>query len=149
MHDVYRDCESYGYLGLENIENLVKELAITTDNIPEDINQKYELFNELGFFIGKNTLEVDMMNEAYQNNDATNVFCEIFNRLTNGGEKQKENFKKEILNREYWTCLKKIEGNGIGKGRFAQAITPRILENHIPQYIKDAIEYIFKKVENY
>lgn len=149
MHDVYRDCESYGYLGLENIENLVKELAITTDNIPEDINQKYELFNELGFFIGKNTLEVDMMNEAYPNNDATNVFCEIFNRLTNGGEKQKENFKKEILNREYWTCLKKIEGNGIGKGRFAQAITPRILENHIPQYIKDAIEYIFKKVENY
>ena len=89
------------------------------------------------------------MNEAYPNNDATNVFCEIFNRLTNGGEKQKENFKKEILNREYWTCLKKIEGNGIGKGRFAQAITPRILENHIPQYIKDAIEYIFKKVENY
>lgn len=148
MDDVDIDCKSHGYLGVENIENLVRELNITTDNIPEDINEKKELFKKLGFFIGNNTLEVDMMNAAYENNDATNVFCDIFNRLTDGGQKQKENFKNEILERDYWKCLKKIEGNGIGKGRFAQAITPRILEDHIPQYIKHAIEYIFKKIEN-
>ncbi|EDT74368.1 ATP-dependent nuclease [Clostridium butyricum] len=144
--DEYEKC---GYLGIENIETLVKDLRLTSKQIPADISKKDELFNELGLFVGNNTLEVDMMNSAAENEEALKKICEVFNMLTEGGTKQQSNFKNEIENEGYWKCLKKIEGNGIGKGRFAQTFTSRVMEEHIPQYIKDAIEYIYDKVRKY
>lgn len=47
---------------------------------------------------------------------------------------------------EYWKCLRKIEGNGIGKGRFSQKFAHVCKKEHIPTYIKEAIEYIYEKV---
>lgn len=149
MDDTDEECKEWGYLGIENIEALIEELEIVSDDIPEDIKEKDELFKKLGFFVGNNTLEVDMMVSSAEDENALKVFYEIFNNLTEGGEIQKNNFKNEIEDRQYWKCLKKIEGNGIGKGRFAQMFTGRVVQEHIPQYVKDAIEYIFDKVRIY
>lgn len=141
--------DEFGYLGLENIEALIEELGIISDDTPDDINEKDKLFKELGFFVGNNTLEVDMMVSAEEDDGALKVFCEIFNNLTEGGERQKNKFKNEIQDRKYWKCIKKIEGNGIGKGRFAQAFAGRVVQECIPEYVKEAIEYIFEKVRMY
>lgn len=149
MDDSREEYDEWGYLGLENVEALIEELGIISDDTPDDINEKYKLFKELGFFVGNNTLEVDMMVSAEEDDSALKVFCEIFNNLTEGGERQKNNFKNEIKNRQYWKCLKKIEGNGIGKGRFAQTFTGRVVQECIPEYVKEAIEYIYEKVRMY
>ncbi|MDU3411053.1 ATP-dependent nuclease [Clostridium sp.] len=149
MDDSGEEYDECGYLGLENVEALIEELGIISDDIPDDINEKDKLFKELGFFVGNNTLEVDMMVSAEEDDSALKVFCEIFNNLTEGGERQKNNFKNEIKDRQYWKCLKKIEGNGIGKGRFAQTFTGRVVQECIPEYIKEAIEYIYEKVRMY
>lgn len=149
MDDSSEVFDMSGYLGLENIETLIKELEITIGDIPNDINEKKNLFKKLGFFVGNNTLEVDMMVSAAEDDSALKVFCQIFNSLTEGGERQKNNFKNEIEDRQYWKCLKKIEGNGIGKGRFAQTFVGKVVEHHIPQYVKEAIEYIYEKVRMY
>ena len=145
MDDSSEAFDQCGYLGIENIETLIKELEITSD----DIDEKDKLFKNLGFYVGNNTLEVDMMVSAAEDDSALKVFCQIFNNLTNGGEIQKNNFKNEIKDRQYWKCLKKIEGNGIGKGRFAQTFTGRVVQEHIPQYVREAIEYIYEKVRMY
>ncbi|MGU8672102.1 ATP-dependent nuclease [Clostridium perfringens] len=146
LNDSYEDSGLSGYLGIENIEKIIKELEIKSEDLPNNINEKYSFFKNIGFFVGNNTLEVDMMVSAAKDKDALKVFCEIFDKLTEGGEKQKANFKKEISCGEYWSCLKKIDGNGIGKGRFAQKFTRKVVQAHIPQYVKDAIEYIVEKV---
>lgn len=115
--------------------------------IPDDFQEQNELFRKLGFYMGDYTFEVDMMDECVKNVNARNVIIDIFNELTYGGDIQKNNFKKELENGEYWKCLKKIEGNGIGKGRFAQKMSQVCLKEHIPEYIFSAIEFIYKKVD--
>ena len=62
--------------------------------------------------------------------------------LTTGGARQKQNFKKELKAGEYWKCLNKIEGNGIGKGRFAQRLSGVCMKEHIPGYIESAINVL-------
>lgn len=138
-----------GYLGMENINKLVDELKISEVEIPEDINEEDELFRQLGFYIGNHTLEVDMMKACKDDEKAKSIICELFNQLTDGGETQKNNFKKQLDQGQYWKCLKKIEGNGIGKGRFSQTLSSRTIKSHIPNYIENAINYIFEKVREY
>ena len=136
-----------GYLGLEVIGNLVTEIGlISSKNIPNQPHKARELYNSYGIFIGNNTFEVDMMKTAKSNTTATQVFIDIFNELTEGGDRQKENFKNEINSKQYSKCLSKIEGNGIGKGRFAQKLSNKVCKEHIPDYIDKAIDYIYKKV---
>lgn len=88
-----------------------------------------------------------MMKACESDEVATQVFIDIYNELTEGGERQKENFKQEINNKKYMKCLSKIAGNGMGKGRFAQKISSRVCEAHIPVYVRNAIDYIYKKVD--
>ena len=87
------------------------------------------------------------MKSCYENKDATNTIIQIFNELTTGKDTQKVNFKNEIETQKYWKCLKKIESNGIGKGRFAQKLAVECQKEHIPCYIQKAIDYIYKKVD--
>lgn len=87
-----------------------------------------------------------MMQTCSSDNVAKQVFVDIFNELTEGGDRQKENFKNEMDLGKYWKCLTKIEGNGIGKGRFAQKLSARVCKEHIPPYVKKAIDYIYEKV---
>lgn len=140
-----------GWLGMEIIESMVSQLNLNGENeIPEDIDKLDELFKELGLFVGYYTFEVDMMVKAAakkaSKEENLNVICDLFSDLTTGGIVQKRNFKTEIMSGEYWKCLRKIEGNGIGKGRFSQKFAHVCKKEHIPTYIKEAIEYIYEKV---
>lgn len=139
--------DKYGFLGLEVIKRMIKSLGVKIEEeIPEDFSEENEMYRSLGIFVGNYTFEVDMMENSYEKQDATNVFINLFNELTTGGETQKKNFKDQLEAQEYWKCLAKIESNGIGKGRFAQKLAGRCLEEHIPEYIESAINYIYEKV---
>ena len=141
-----------GWLGMEIIEKMINELGLNGDEkIPDDPDEKDQLFYSLGLFIGYYTFEVDMMECAATSKNnrekALNVISDLFLELTTGGARQKQNFKKELKAGEYWKCLNKIEGNGIGKGRFAQRLSGVCMKEHIPGYIESAINYIYKKVD--
>lgn len=136
-----------GYLGLEVIKKLFIDLGfITATEMPSDFNEQEELFDKRGIFVGTHTFEVDMMKSCNGIETATQIFIDIFNELTDGGKTQKSNFESEIKSGDYWKCLNKIEGNGIGKGRFAQILSGRCCKAHVPEYIKAAIEYIYQEV---
>lgn len=140
-----------GWLGMEIIESMVSQLNLNGENeIPKDIDKLDELFKELGLFVGYYTFEVDMMEKAAEKKaskeENLNIICDLFTDLTTGGIVQKRNFKTEIMSGEYWKCLRKIEGNGIGKGRFSQKFAHVCKKDHIPTYIKEAIEYIYEKM---
>ena len=140
-----------GWLGMEIIEKMINELGLNGDEkIPDDPDEKDQLFYSLGLFVGYYTFEVDMMECAATSKNnrekALNVISDLFLELTTGGARQKQNFKKELKAGEYWKCLNKIEGNGIGKGRFAQRLSGVCMKEHIPGYIESAINYIYKKV---
>ena len=141
-----------GWLGMEIIEKMINELGLNGDEkIPDDPDEKDQLFYSLGLFVGYYTFEVDMMECAATSKNnrekALNVISDLFLELTTGGARQKQNFKKELKAGEYWKCLNKIEGNGIGKGRFAQRLSGVCMKEHIPGYIESAINYIYKKVD--
>ena len=144
--------EKSGWLGMEIIEKMINELGLNGDEkIPDDPDEKDQLFYSLGLFVGYYTFEVDMMECAATSKNnrekALNVISDLFLELTTGGARQKQNFKKELKAGEYWKCLNKIEGNGIGKGRFAQRLSGVCMKEHIPGYIESAINYIYKKVD--
>lgn len=146
--DEVSDEADYGYLGMEVIERVVTEIGlISKADIPKDLSDADKLYQTYGIFVGNYTFEVDMMNACTSNVTAMQVFIDIFDELTEGGDRQKKNFKNEINDKKYWKCLSKIEGNGIGKGRFAQKLSSRVCKEHIPNYIKEAINYICKKVD--
>ena len=147
MDDDVPEKAQIGYLGNEIITKLFTDLEFAAEkDIPEEFTKQDKLFNSHGFFIGAHTFEVDMMVQCKENETATNVFIDIFNSLTTGGETQKRNFTNEMKSEDHWKCLSKIEGNGIGKGRFAQKLAGRCCKEQIPWYIKDAIDYIYQKV---
>ena len=140
-----------GWLGMEIMERMVTELKLNGENaLPEKVDKEDELFKKLGLFVGYYTFEVDMMEKAAsmqkENPKSLDIISDLFNELTTGGKVQKRNFKKELSSKEYWKCLSKIEGNGIGKGRFSQRFVNVCTREHIPDYIKKAIEYIYEKV---
>lgn len=150
FHVMYdkKDGRQCGYLGNVNISSMLIDLEIKKSaEIPSSPKKQDELFSKLGFFIGLYTLEVDIMDTCSDNEDASEIICETFNKLTDGGNKQKSNFKSELEKGDYWKCLSKIESNGIGKGRFAQIFSSVCMKEHIPGYISSAIEAIYKKVE--
>lgn len=144
--------EKSGWLGMEIIEQMINELGLNgNEKMPDDLEEKDQLFYSLGLFVGYYTFEVDMMEcAAIPNNNSEKpleVISDLFSELTTGGAQHKQNFKKELKAGEYWKCLNKIEGNGIGKGRFAQRLSGVCMKEHIPGYIQSAIDYIYKKVD--
>lgn len=135
-----------GWLGVERIKDLIIKLGLKKqEEIEDNIEQQEETFSKLGMFIGNYTIEVDIMEKSQKTEKK--ILCEIFNELTSGGERQKNNFKSELETGEYWKCLNKIENNNIGKGRYAQRLSTQCMIGHIPDYIKNAINYICKEVK--
>lgn len=140
-----------GWLGMEIIESMVSQLKLNgEDELPKEVEKLDEVFKKLGLFVGYYTFEVDMMEKTAMKEDSKeenlNIISDLFSDLTIGGTVQKRNFKTEIMSGEYWKCLRKIEGNGIGKGRFSQKFAHICKQEHVPDYIEEAIEYIYEKV---
>ncbi|MEA4963576.1 ATP-dependent nuclease, partial [Lutispora sp.] len=142
-----RENNNYGYLGYEIIFDLITGLNYASANdIPKAFNEQNDFFQQFGFFVGNHTLEVDIMEACFGNDEAKQIICNVYNGLTLGGITQKTNFKSELDEADYWKCLNKIEGKGVGKGRFSQRLASSCIELHIPEYVKDAITNICQKV---
>lgn len=140
--------EDFGFDGNERIEKLIKELKIlSSDQIPNDLGEQDEVFSKNGFFIGYHTLEVDMLSKA--DKTGKEIFSKVFNELTHGGKTQQRNFSDSISSGNYIEALKKIESSNakIGKGRFSQGLSTECTIEMIPEYIKNAIEFIYEKVD--
>ncbi|WP_200411019.1 ATP-dependent nuclease [Virgibacillus salexigens] len=151
FHIMHEDSYSkFGYLGNDRIRDLLVNLQkIEESKIPKDHNKQDDLFSEFGFYIGEYTMEIDIMIASSGNDECNIIICNIFNDLTVGGDKQKENFQNELIDQKYWSCLRKIENsnNRVGKGRFAQRLSIDSQKEHIPPYIKNAIDVIYKLVD--
>lgn len=149
FHILYDEESEYsvGYLGHEVVaKQLIETGTIKSEDIPEVIDEQQALFDNLGFFVGAYTLEVDIMIEASEHDGGIDIISQVFNDVATGGEKQKQNFKNELEEGDFWSCLRKIESSS-SKGRFAQRLASVSNSDLIPIYIKNAIEYIYQKVE--
>lgn len=130
-------------------ELLINLNKLTDELIPENYADQDAIFSSLGFFVGYHTMEIDIMSQikdlSYEKDIINTIFCE----LTSGGEQQKKNFQLELEQGKYVSCLKKIESShsAIGKGRFAQHLSIECTKNHVPDYIRLAIESIYKRVD--
>lgn len=145
-----KDHKSYGYYGNERMIELCG--IIFGEDFKEEIKQMNFTDQDVklkkqGIFVGANTLEVDIFDALSESGDK-DIIIKIFNKLTAGGTTQKSNFKKNYENGRYDKCLNQITSShsNIGKGRFAQRLAANCTESMIPDYIKEAIKYISRKV---
>ncbi|NOU83902.1 AAA family ATPase [Paenibacillus sp. LMG 31459] len=139
---------SYGYLGYElAFETLVEIGKLAERGIPVSPELQKEKLEEFGIYAGEYTLEIEIMRACLGNAELKEVITDIYNELTLGKETQKRNFANELDNNEYWKCLAKIEGKGVGKGRFAQRLSVMCSEAHVPVFVANAITAILSKVE--
>lgn len=141
MEKDVKDDEITGFLGIENAIRIFEALDI---NVPED-RDKISYFSEQGYFIGKYTFEVDMMDQTVTE-AGKKAFIDTFNQLVESVQK-KHNFERKLRDEDYEFCLRRIEEKGVGKGRFAQIFSGRCLADNCPEYVKKAIEYICSKVD--
>ena len=92
-------------------------------------------------FEGNDTLEVDLFPDRTKNN--------IYLKSCFENMGHKTSFKNLMVGTENWSIelLKRVDGT-IKKGRFAQELAINIDSNFIvPAYIKDALEFVFRKNE--
>lgn len=133
------------YSGNENIEELLVKLKVLReDEIPESYSDQDKLFRENGCFIGRYTLEVDMMDET--NEEGIELIKAIYRELKPGGKEMQENFDEAMDDKDYWLALKKIDNN-ISKGRFAQRLASDLTPSLIPGYIQEGIKAIIEKIK--
>ncbi|TDK61794.1 DUF2813 domain-containing protein [Bacillus salipaludis] len=140
----------FGYDGNDRVAKLLIETnKVIPSKVPKDYPSQDIFFKNYGFFIGMYTMEIDIFKKTVTEKDKE-IIIKLFNDLTLGKKQQKENFKKAFNNGDFVSCLAKIESSnsGIGKGRFAQQFSIDCNMNHIPNYIKEAIETIYKKVDD-
>ena len=133
------------YRGNENIKELLVSLdTLIEGEVPEDYSDQDELFHKNSCFVGKYTLEVDMMEET--NKDGIKLLKAIYSELKPGGEEMQKNFEDALDAEDYWLALKKIDNN-ISKGRFAQRLASDLTPSLIPEYIQDGINAIIEKIK--
>ena len=135
------DDEASGSLGIENATRIFEALEIS---VPEDTNLT-SYFSEQGYFIGKYTFEVDMM-DCTITEAGEKAFTDTFNQLVESERKQ-HNFERKLKNQDYEFCLRRIEDQSVGKGRFAQIFSGKCVADNCPDYVKKAIEYVYAKVD--
>lgn len=141
MEKDVNDVKITGSLGIENATRIFKELDI---NLPKD-RDKVSYFSEQGYFIGKYTFEVDMMDQT-TTEVGEKAFTDTFNQLVESVRKQ-HNFERKLKDQDYEFCLRRIEDQSVGKGRYAQIFSGKCLADNCPKYVKKAIEYICSKVD--
>lgn len=134
------------YKGNENIRDIFIDLnLLEEEDIPSDFSKQDKLFRKIGCFIGEYTLEVDMMKKA--DKDGIEILKNIYNELKSGGDEMQENFEDALDTEDYWSALRKIEGN-ISKGRFAQRLVDELIPELVPDYINEGIDAIVQKVKD-
>jgi len=129
-----------GSLGVDNAMRYLEGRGKSCANKKE--SEIRRMAKEEGLFIGIYTLEVDIMKASASSEDAIAVIYRTYESLCHGGERQKAFFLRSLQGKEYFTCLSRIEDNGIGKGRFAQVFAEKCKQENIPEYIRDAIRFL-------
>lgn len=142
-HVMEKDVEENDTCGFLGMENAIKTFEALNDSVPENIDLAL-FFSERGYFIGKYTFEVDMM-ECTSTEGGERAFTDTFDQLVDSSRKQ-NNFKNRLKNQDYEFCLRRIEDQSVGKGRFAQIFSGKCVTENCPNYVKNAIEYIYTKV---
>lgn len=133
--------DQYGYLGRENAIRIFESLG----NVLQGHSDLDGFFSAHGYFIGKYTFEVDMM-ECTKTDSGKKAFTDTFNYLVESSRKR-QNFKNRFDVQDYEFCLRRIEDQSIGKGRFAQIFSGKCNVDNCPEYVKNALEYICEKVD--
>lgn len=139
-----------GYYGNERMEELC-ELFMDEDEFTSFAElkpaQQDEELSKYGIFVGVYTFEIDILRKIYKESDRK-IICSVFNELSDGGKKQKDNFKANMDSQDFKKCLAQIESShsNIGKGRFAQRLASVCTKAMVPDYVKDAIEHICSEV---
>lgn len=141
MEKDVKENENSGSLGIENATKTFEALNIS---VPENIDSAL-FFSEHGYFIGKYTFEVDMM-ECTSTEVGEKAFIDTFSQLVESERKQ-NNFKNGLKNQDYEFCLQRIEDKSIGKGRFAQIFSGKCVADNCPDYVKNAIGYVYMRVD--
>lgn len=130
--------------GEKRIKDLCTELYL--DEVIKEIKNWKRFFLTEGYFIGENTLEIDLM-KSFQSNGEITCVINAFNVATVGGDIQKRNFRTNYAKNDYDACLRVVESKNIGKGRFAQELAlTDFNKDSIPEYIKNAINKIHEMV---
>lgn len=139
-----------GYYGNERMEELC-ELFMAEDEFTSFAElkpaQQDEELSKYGIFVGVYTFEIDILRKIDKESDRK-IICSVFNELSDGGKKQKDNFKANMDSQDFKKCLAQIESShsNIGKGRFAQRLASVCTKAMVPDYVKDAIEHICSEV---
>lgn len=86
------------------------------------------------------------MMEQTSTEDGKQAFIDTFNLLVESTQK-KNNFKRKFEDQDYEFCLRRIEDQSIGKGRFAQIFSGKCIADNCPEYVRKAIEYVYSRVD--
>lgn len=132
---------AWKYKGNENVLNILYTLGMIAKD--EELDEKE--IRDNGCFIGQYTLEVDMMKDT--DDEGIKILKGIYEELKPGGDEMQENFEEALDTKDYWSALRKIEGN-ISKGRFAQRLADELILGLVPDYINKGIEAIVQKVKD-
>lgn len=152
-HKIYdkKDTRKYGYLGFERLGAQLYDLdLINKDEANMELHYKELVFKSIGIFISNYTFEIEIMRACKNDRKSCEILSNIYNALNNNSKTKTARFIKSIYSEKYDCCLKRIEENGIGKGRYAQMLSTMCTRRHVPQYIEESIEYIVHEVmKNY
>jgi putative ATP-dependent endonuclease of OLD family len=141
------DKRTFGYLGIENSKKVLSSVGIIfREDIPEEEFRKLAVEN--GIFIGEYTFEVDIMKISKLTPESLKGIINTYNSIETTSAAKQEKFYEELSTGKFFMCLKRIEANGFGKGRFAQRFSDECVKENIPLYIKKSIEYITKAVSD-
>lgn len=94
---------------------------------------------KVGVFVNTHTLEVELIGAGY-----LQEFCAVYGEL-GASEKQINNFRQLIKDKDYQKMIKRIEDIG-GKGRFAQRLADKLDAHRVPPYIEKAIRCLLEKM---
>ncbi len=125
-------------LGERRAERLVAlRLDKAAIDIAKDAGELLDVARFNGIFVNSHTLELDLWNAS-----AAEAICDTL--LTFGRSERVEQWKEDSDTVSAERLLSLIER--IGKGRFAQRLCSRLLAEHCPEYVREAVEYVAGRI---
>lgn len=128
--------------GIDRMQNLVERLY------PKDFEKIVDwgnYFKSRGIFIGKETLEIDILEACHE--VFKQLIIDVFTKVTSGGKKHQENFAENFAKKDFNACYSAIASCYVGKANFMQELALTDIDvKAIPNYISTAIKTIGDEV---
>lgn len=141
--------EQHNYGHYEGLKRGIALVELLNPNQVATIQALYDLsdwakvihcLEQSGIFVNRYTLEAELISVNYKR-ELIEVYAEL-----GGSQIQQENFCSELNSADTEKVIRRIETTGMGKGRFAQRLSERVVASKIPPYITRAIKYLFTKI---